>query len=223
MDSGALTTIMRSTFASPPVSNNSGTSTIDEPPSSGRRALQKPTARLSHCGMHQPFEALQRLRVAQHPRSKALPIDLARDHDARKRRLDRLRALAGVEVAHGVIGVECRDAELSEHGRDCGFPHRDRARQADDDHCAASCVALTSASTSARSAGVTIRLPAEPAREGGRRLVEQHAQPLHGRQSARARGFDERGAQRNIDRVGDHRALRQEADIDRKRRLPDHA
>ena len=49
----------------------------DEPPSRRRRALKKAAARLGDCGMHQPFEALQRLRVAQHPRAKALAINLA--------------------------------------------------------------------------------------------------------------------------------------------------
>ena len=48
----------------------------DEPPAGGRRALDKLNARLSDSRMHKTFKAPQRVCVAQHPRSKALAIDL---------------------------------------------------------------------------------------------------------------------------------------------------
>src|ERR1700691_2413800 len=139
----------------------------DEATARGRRALDKVNARLGHRRMHQPFKALQRLCITQHPRSQSLAINLARDRDAWKRRLDRFRPVSGVESAHGVIGVECGDAELGEHAGDGRFPHRDRACQAGNDHCPAPYVAMTSASTSARSAGVTTgRLPNQRAKAG---------------------------------------------------------
>jgi hypothetical protein len=86
--------------------------------------------------MHEPFETPQRLGVAQHLRTKAFPIDLPRDDDARKRRLDRCRSVSGIEVSDGLVGVKCRDAKLSEHASDRRFPHRDRACQSSNDHCA---------------------------------------------------------------------------------------
>ena len=49
----------------------------DDPPSSRRRALDKAAARLGDGRMHQPFEALQRPRVAQHPGAQALAVHLA--------------------------------------------------------------------------------------------------------------------------------------------------
>ena len=113
---GALTTITRSTFASPPVSNNNGTSTIDQSAAGGLGALEKLSARLRDGRMHEPFKTPQRLGVAQHLRSKAFAIDLSRDDNARKRRLDRCRPLSGVEVSDGLVGVKCRDAKLGEHG-----------------------------------------------------------------------------------------------------------
>ena len=49
----------------------------DEPPASSRRVLHELNARLRDCGMHKTFEALQRLRVTQHSRSKPLAVDAA--------------------------------------------------------------------------------------------------------------------------------------------------
>ena len=49
----------------------------NEPTARSRRPLQELNARLRHCRMHETFKPLQRLCVHQHPRSKALAIDLA--------------------------------------------------------------------------------------------------------------------------------------------------
>ena len=46
-------------------------------------------------GMHETFEPRQRRRVAQHDAPKALAVDPALDHDARKRRLDPLAPSPG--------------------------------------------------------------------------------------------------------------------------------
>ena len=110
----------------------------DEPPSSRRRALYELNARLGDCRVHKSLEALQRLCIAEHPRAEALAIDLARNHYARERRLDRFCAISGVEVAHGVIGVEYRHSQFAEHASDGRLPHRDGARQPGHDHRAAS-------------------------------------------------------------------------------------
>ena len=137
--------------------------------------------------MHKTFEALQRLRVAQHPRSKALAVDLARDHDAWKRRLDRFRPLAGVEVANGVVGVECRDAKLGEHAATVDFPIAIEPVSPTTITAPPRCVAATSASTSARNAGVTTgRLPNQRANAGAA-WWSSMPRPSDGAQSARAR------------------------------------
>ena len=63
---------------------------------------------------------------------------------------------------------------------------------------------------------------AEPTRERGRGLVEQHAQSLCNAQSARSRRFDKWGAQGNIDSVCDHGSPWQSADIHLECRLSGH-
>ena len=136
-------------------------------PALGRSALEEPGPRLGDRRMNQTFEPLQRIRIAQYARSEALAVDFPLDHDARKGGLDRFRVPAGVELSHRVVGVESRDAQLGEHGRDGRFPHRNRARQSNDDHRPSTRVAKTSASTSARNAGVTVgRAPNQRANPG---------------------------------------------------------
>jgi len=137
------------------------------PPALGRCALEEPNPRLRDRGMHQSFEALKRARVAKNAHSEALAVYCPLDHDPWKGRVDRFRALAGIELPHRVVGVERRDAKLGEHGRDGRFPHCNRARQSDDDHRASPCVARISVSTSVRNAGVTVgRAPNQRANPG---------------------------------------------------------
>ncbi len=53
--------------------------------------------------------------------------------------------------------------------------------------------------------------------------MQQHAEPVGDLQSAAARGGQQRRLQRHIDEIGDHGGGRQQADVDRKRRLAMHA
>ena len=53
--------------------------------------------------------------------------------------------------------------------------------------------------------------------------MQQHAEPVGGPQSARARRCEQRRFQRHIDEIGDHGFRRQQADIDLERRLAVHA
>src|SRR5258708_4081714 len=60
------------------------------------------------------FELLHRRWIVHHARGKLVAIDLAANGRAGKRRFDRWRRLAFVNLVHGRIGIVDRDAGVGE-------------------------------------------------------------------------------------------------------------
>ena len=82
--------------------------------------------------MNDLLEPLHRGGIVHHLRRQLGAIDLAVDGGARKRRLDRRRRLAFVELVNGGIGVVDRHAGLREQFCGGRFAHPDRAGQSKD-------------------------------------------------------------------------------------------
>ena len=123
-----------------------------------RRAALAVTAQerrlpLAHHRVHDAFEALQGLRIAEDRLAERSAIEAGGAGDAGKFRLDRgeCAAAGSLQPVHLRIGIEDGDALALEHLGNGGFSHADGAGEADDLHAVS---VLLSAASSPRGGSV---------------------------------------------------------------------
>ena len=108
---------------------------------------------LAHHRVHDAFEALQCLRIAEHGLAERGTVEAGGAGHAGKFRLDRgeCATAGGLQPVNLRIGIEDGNALGLEHLRDGGFSHADGTGQTDDLHRVS---ALRSAASSARGGSV---------------------------------------------------------------------
>ena len=124
--------------------------------------------------MHDRFEPLERLGIANELFGKPCAVDLAVNRDAGERCLDRANRLAFVEPVHYRIGIMHRHAGRAKEIRRGRLAHADRAGEAEDEHSASRLCPDVIFQNRALLGG-NLRRHAEPVREAVHRLIEQHA------------------------------------------------
>ena len=97
-------------------------------------AREEPLRHRAHQRMHDRFEPLDRVRIADELFGELSAVDPAVGRHAGKRRLDRPDRLALIEPVHHRVGIVHRHAGLAKEVRGGRLAHADRAGEAEDEH-----------------------------------------------------------------------------------------